>query len=85
MNNIVHQSMSYATALKQYIAIGYYRLSKEDLKYGESESIENQRAIVRNYCEANGITLVGEFVDDERSRIRAVQHVSHERLVSSFS
>ena len=31
MNNIVHQSMSYATALKQYIAIGYYRLSKEDL------------------------------------------------------
>lgn len=67
MNNIVQQSMSYATALKQYIAIGYYRLSKEDLKYGESESIENQRAIVRNYCKANEITLVGEFVDDGRS------------------
>lgn len=67
MNTIARESVSYATGIQRYIAIAYYRLSKEDLKYGESESIENQRAIVRKYCATNEITLVGEFVDDGRS------------------
>ena len=67
MNTIARESVSYATEIQRYIAIGYYRLSKEDLKYGESESIENQRDIVRKYCATNGVTLVGEFVDDGRS------------------
>lgn len=66
-NTTVQKAMSYATALQQYIAIGYYRLSKEDLKSGESESIENQRDIVRNYCKVNNIALIAEFVDDGRS------------------
>lgn len=46
------------------LADAYYRLSDEERKYGESASITNQRAIVREYCEKNGIILVEEFADD---------------------
>ncbi len=55
------------------IADAYYRLSVEDMKSGngrrrgiddESESIINQRNIVREYCERNRIVLAREFVDD---------------------
>lgn len=47
------------------LADTYYRLSDEEKKYGnESESITNQREIVRDYCHRNGIIIVKEFVDD---------------------
>lgn len=46
------------------LGFGYYRLSAEEAHGSESGSIKNQRMIVRNYCEQNGITLVREFVDD---------------------
>lgn len=47
------------------LADAYYRLSDEEKRYGnESESITNQRAIVRDYCEKRGIILVKEFADD---------------------
>lgn len=47
------------------LAFAYYRLSDEEKgKVGESQSIENQRLIVRNYCKQHGITIVHEFVDD---------------------
>lgn len=46
------------------LAIGYYRLSVEEFKRGESSSIKNQREIVRQYCKDNGIILVKEFDDD---------------------
>lgn len=47
------------------LADAYYRLSDEEKRYGnESESITNQRAIVRDYCEKHGIILVKEFADD---------------------
>ena len=49
----------------------YLRLSNEELNTGEqqnstqeSESIRNQRNIIHQYCDANGITIVKEFVDD---------------------
>lgn len=42
----------------------YFRLSVEEAKNGESESIKNQRSIVRAYCEKHNITVIGEFVDD---------------------
>ena len=42
----------------------YERLSKDDEQQGESNSILNQRTIVREYCEKHGIILVEEFVDD---------------------
>ena len=47
------------------LADTYYRLSDEEKKYGnESESITNQREIVRDYCEKHDIIIVSEFVDD---------------------
>ena len=43
----------------------YCRLSDEEKKHGnESESITNQRAIIRDYCEKHDIIIVKEFVDD---------------------
>lgn len=45
------------------LADAYYRLSVEEANGGESSSITNQRSIVRQYCEDNGITIVKEFVD----------------------
>lgn len=50
--------------LQQYVALGYLRLSKEDARLGESESIENQRSIIREYCQRNNIFLAHEFIDD---------------------
>ena len=46
------------------IGVSYLRLSDEDIKKGESESITNQRRFINDYCTRNGITLIGEFVDD---------------------
>jgi site-specific DNA recombinase len=46
------------------LAFSYLRLSREEEKRGESTSITNQRLIVNNYCQQNGITLVREFADD---------------------
>ena len=43
----------------------YCRLSDEEKKHGnESESITNQRAIIRDYCKKHDIIIVKEFVDD---------------------
>lgn len=43
----------------------YCRLSDEEKKHGnESESITNQRAIIRDYCEKHDIIIVKEFADD---------------------
>ena len=50
--------------MKADIGISYLRLSEEDVNKGESESITNQRRFISDYCNRNGITLVGEFVDD---------------------
>ena len=50
--------------MKADIGISYLRLSDEDIKKGESESITNQRRFIKDYCTRNGITLIGEFVDD---------------------
>lgn len=47
------------------LADTYYRLSDEEKKNrNESESITNQREIVKDYCEKHGIIIVKEFVDD---------------------
>ncbi len=45
-------------------AYQYLRLSDEEFKRGESSSIQNQRTAIEQYCQARGITLIREFVDD---------------------
>ncbi|MBR1386117.1 MAG: recombinase family protein [Bacilli bacterium] len=45
----------------------YIRLSQEDKdkKYeSDSESVSNQKEILRNYCKNNGFNLIDEYVDD---------------------
>ena len=46
------------------IAFAYLRLSDEDIRTGDSESIINQRRFINDYCTVHNITLIGEFVDD---------------------
>lgn len=46
------------------VAYGYTRLSREEAKEGESNSIVNQKNIITAYCERNSILLAGIFVDD---------------------
>lgn len=51
----------------EYNAGIYIRLSQEDkckLYESDSESVTNQKEILRNYCKNNGFNLVGEYVDD---------------------
>ena len=50
--------------MKADIGISYLRLSDEDINKGESESIINQRRFINDYCARNGITLIGEVVDE---------------------
>ncbi|MCL2859601.1 MAG: recombinase family protein [Oscillospiraceae bacterium] len=42
----------------------YIRLSKEDEKPGESESITNQRSILTRFAESQRLYIVDEYVDD---------------------
>ena len=49
---------------KKYIVAIYLRLSKDDGDKEESESITNQRKILKSYVKENGYTLYGEYVDD---------------------
>lgn len=49
---------------KNYKVGLYIRLSREDGDDLESESISNQRSLIRGYLTANGIKPVNEYVDD---------------------
>ena len=45
----------------------YIRLSQEDkgkLYESDSESVTNQKEVLRNYCKNNGFNLIKEYVDD---------------------
>ncbi|HGD1931003.1 TPA: recombinase family protein [Streptococcus agalactiae] len=46
------------------IACMYLRLSREDGDISESNSISNQRQIIKSYAKENGITISNEYVDD---------------------
>ena len=42
----------------------YVRISQEDMKAGESQSIENQKLILTKYVKEQGWNLVDTYVDD---------------------
>lgn len=50
--------------MKIYNVGMYIRLSREDEKLGESESISNQRNIILDYIKKLGFNLVDEYIDD---------------------
>ena len=45
-------------------AVLYLRLSRDDDNRGESESIQNQRALLREYAARQGFAVIEEYVDD---------------------
>ena len=45
-------------------AVMYLRLSKEDAEAVESNSISNQRELIKSYIKGKDIELIGEYVDD---------------------
>ena len=50
---------------KIYNAIGYFRLSKDDGGKRESDSISNQRKLIREYAAThNDVVIVKEICDD---------------------
>ncbi|MBQ7886283.1 MAG: recombinase family protein [Clostridia bacterium] len=42
----------------------YMRLSRDDERAGESESIQNQRDLLRRFADESQMTIVGEYIDD---------------------
>lgn len=50
--------------MKLRFADVYLRLSVDEKSKGESESISNQRNIIKKYCDENNIIVVREFIDD---------------------
>lgn len=59
MNNLFN-----ITNPKYYKVALYIRLSKEDLKPGESESISNQRALLKTFTDDYNLTVYNEYIDD---------------------
>lgn len=53
---------------RKYVAALYLRLSKDDGDKEESESISNQRRILRAYAEDNKFIIYNEYIDDGYSR-----------------
>ncbi len=50
--------------VNEYLVAIYIRLSKEDDKLGESESIGNQKILLTKYVKEQGYTLVDVYIDD---------------------
>jgi len=50
--------------MEGYVAALYIRLSKEGDTVSESESITNQRSILRNFCAKHNIRVYDEYIDD---------------------
>ena len=50
--------------ISEKITALYLRLSREDEKNGESNSIVNQRAMLQDYAKKNGFRNVRSFIDD---------------------
>ena len=51
----------------------YLRLSKEDGEQSESNSISNQRQIIRSFAQANEIDVFYEYIDDGYSGANFVE------------
>jgi site-specific DNA recombinase len=60
LNNILRR----VEKMKKTEAYMYLRLSRDDGDEGESNSIGNQRSLIRTYADTAGFEIVKEFVDD---------------------
>lgn len=62
MNEIKNRRSS--AIVSERITALYCRLSRDDELQGESNSITNQKSILRKYAEENGFRNIEFFVDD---------------------
>jgi DNA invertase Pin-like site-specific DNA recombinase len=53
--------------MKRKITICYSRLSRDDDRAGESGSIANQKQILEQFAEQNGLTPIRHIFDDGQS------------------
>lgn len=49
---------------KVYNAALYMRLSRDDANYGDSVSIETQRAVLHQFAVAHHLNVYDEYIDD---------------------
>ena len=50
--------------MSEYIVGIYCRLSKDDDRQGESQSIGTQKSILKDFCENNGHDIYDYYIDD---------------------
>ena len=60
----------------------YVRLSQEDMRAGESLSIENQKLILTKYVKEQGWNLIDIYVDDGYSGTSFDEHSNGNKTVS---
>lgn len=63
-DNPLYLSESEVTMLKDKITALYCRLSNDDDLCGESNSITNQKAILKKYADDNGLCNTQFYIDD---------------------
>jgi len=65
ITNAVESPLAVAQGSKRWSACLYVRLSKEDGDKEESDSIKNQKVLIRDYAETlTDVDLIAEFADD---------------------
>ena len=63
----------------------YLRLSREDGDSTESNSISNQRQIIKSYARDNDFKVVAEYVDDGFSGFRVIIVIEANSYVNTRS
>lgn len=69
---------------KEWRAALYMRLSKEDERRGESESIETQRKILLSFCREMGIFTWNAYIDDGFSGTNLENRPAMQRMLSDI-
>ena len=61
----------------------YLRISREDRDTDESNSISNQREIIKNYAKLNNLKIKKEYVDDGYSGVVSIRP-AFERMINDL-
>ena len=62
----------------------YCRLSKDDNLDGESESIQNQKLLLTDYCRGHGWNIVGVYDDDGISGLKMDTRPGLQRMLNDI-
>ena len=81
MNRTINYRQSSAIADGKITAL-YCRLSRDDDLQGDSNSIINQKAILKKYADDNGFENTAYFVDDGYSGTNLTDRIGRNSLLS---